>query len=168
MFLLARKIFRNRSGQKGVNMKRNFLLLLFTLSILFVTTVTANGQSDKNISVDLVLNSAEEKVKAEEVSATLIIRNTGSTLVKAVHPSNRMAVAFIVLNSLGNVIAPMGIAKINPMFREITIEPNSEVKHFFSKLEFITGSALFGYELKTGETYRIIAIYRPDGKRVLV
>jgi hypothetical protein len=51
------------------------------------------------------------------------------------------------------------------MFREITIEPNSEVKQSFPKLEFLTGSALFDYELKTGETYRIVAIYRPDGEK---
>ena len=146
-------------------MKRNFLLLLFTLSALFVIPVTANGQSDKNISVDLVLNSAEEKVNTGGVSATLIIRNTGLSEVKAVHPSNRMAVTFIVMNSLGNVVAPIGLAKVDPFFKEITIKPNLEVRQSFPKLEFITGSALFGYELKKGEIYRIVAIYRPDGEK---
>jgi hypothetical protein len=149
-------------------MKTNFLRLLFALTVLLVVfSIIANAQSEKNISVDLVLNSTEEKDKSATVSATLIIRNTGSTEVKVIHPSYRMAVTFFVMNSLGNIVAPEGLAKINPTLREITIKPNSEVKQSFPNLEFITGSALFGYELNRGETYRVVAVYRPDGKKSL-
>ena len=76
-----------------------------------------------------------------------------------------MAVAFFVMNSLGNVVSPVALAKIDPPFREITIKSNSEVRQSFPNLEFITVSALFAYELKSGESYRVIAIYRPDGEK---
>lgn len=147
-------------------MKRFFLPLLFIPAALLIAfTVVANRRSVENISVDLVLNSTEEKVKTGTVSATLVIRNTGSTEVKVAHPGNRIAVAFIVMNSLGNVVSPVGIAKVDPPFGEITIKPNSEFKQSFPNLEFLTGSALFGYELKSGETYRVVAIYRPNGEK---
>ena len=147
-------------------MKRNFLLCFFiTAAFWAALAVAANQRPGKNVSVDLVLNSGEEKGKTGTVSATLVIRNTGSTEVKVAHPGNRMAVAFIVMNSLGNVVSPVGIAKVDPPFGEITIKPNSEFKQSFPNLEFITGSALFGYELKSGETYRVVAIYRPNGEK---
>ncbi len=147
-------------------MKRNFLPHFFISAVLlFSNTVVANQHSVENISVELVLNSTKKKDKNETISATLIIRNTGSTEVKIIHPGNRMAVAFIVMNSLGNVVPPAGLAKVDPPFSEITIKPNSEFKQSFPNLEFITGSALFGYELKSRETYRVIAIYRPNGEK---
>ena len=145
-------------------MKRNFLLCFFIMAALGVAiNVVANQTFVENISVDLVLNSIEEKDKTGTVSATLIIKNTGSTEVKVAHPGNRMAVAFIVMNSLGNVVSPVGIAKVDSAFGEITIKPKSEFKQSFPNLEFITGSALFGYRLKSGETYRVVAVYRPNG-----
>jgi hypothetical protein len=147
-------------------MKLNFLPGFFILAILFLAdTIFANQHSVENILVDVVLTSTEEKDKNGTVSALLIIKNTGSTEVKVRHPSNRMAVAFIVMNSLGNVVSPIGIAKVDPPFREITIKPNSEFKQTFPNLEFVTGSALFGYELKSKEIYRVVAIYRPNGEK---
>jgi hypothetical protein len=147
-------------------MKRNFLPVFFiSAALLFSTTVIAIQRSGENISVDLVLNSAEEKDKTGIVSAVLIIRNSGSTEVKVRHPGNRMAVAFVVMNSLGNVVSPVGLAKVDPPFGEIAIKPNSEFKQSFPNLRFITGSALFGYELKSGETYRVVAIYRLNGEK---
>lgn len=147
-------------------MKRIFLTLLFIpAALLFAHTVLANRHSVENIMVELVLDSAKEKEKTGTVSATLVIRNTGSTEVKVAHPGNRMAVAFIVMNSLGNIVSPVGIAKVDPAFGEISIKPNSEFKQSFPNLEFITGSALFGYELRAGETYRVVAIYRPNGDK---
>lgn len=147
-------------------MKRNFLLCFFITAAFGVAiNVVANQTFVENILVDLVLNSIEETDKTGTVSATLIIKNTGSTEVKVAHPGNRMAVAFIVMNSLGNVVPPEGIAKVDPAFGEITIKSNSEFKQSFPNLEFITGSALFGYRLESGETYRVVAIYRPNGEK---
>lgn len=147
-------------------MKRNVFLLFFTLAFLLSAVVSgAFGQSAQNISVELSLNSVKDENKTGNIGGTLVIRNTGSSELKVMHPGNRMAVGFIVMNSLGNVVLPVGRAKTHPPFREITIKPHTEFKHSFSNLEFITGSALFGYELKPGETYRIIAIYRPDGEK---
>ena len=147
-------------------MKRNFLLCFFIMLAFGTDIIVSAYQSPiENISVDLVLHSSEEQVKTGVVFTTLIIRNTGSTEVKVAHPGNRMAVAFIVMNSLGNVVSPEGIAKIDPALKEITIKPNSEFKQSVPNLEFITGSALFGYRLKSGETYRVVAVYRPNGEK---
>ena len=87
-------------------MKRNFLLFfIISAALLFSSTVVANQRSGENISVDLVLNSMEEKDKTEIVSDVLIIRNSGSTEVKVRHPGNR-CVAFVIMDSLGNVVSP--------------------------------------------------------------
>jgi hypothetical protein len=147
-------------------MKRNVFPLFLTLALLLSAGVSdAQAQADQNISVELILDSAKDGNKPGNISGTLVIKNTGQTELKVKHPHNRMAVVFIVMNSLGNVISPVGLAKIDPPMREITIKPHTEFKETFPNLEFITGSALFGYELKTGETYRVIAIYRPDGEK---
>lgn len=146
-------------------MKHNILLLLiFSAALLCATPCLAQEHSAKDLSVSLVLNSSIKQDKTAGISATLIIRNTGPNEVKVAHPGNRMAVAFIVMNSLGNLVAPVGLGKIDPPFRELTIKPDAEVKQSFPDLEFITGSALFGYKLLAGETYRVIAVYRPEGE----
>jgi hypothetical protein len=45
----------------------------------------------------------------------------------------------------------------------LTLEPKGEYTHPLDSLNVLTGTALFGYDLKKGEKYRVIAVYRPGG-----
>lgn len=82
----------------------------------------------------------------------------------------------MVMNDLGNLIQPVGIAKVDPKRQSITLESGQVFKYSISKqlldlakgkelsLPFLTGTALFGYALEKDKTYRIIVVYRPYGK----
>ena len=51
-----------------------------------------------------------------KVSGDLLIRNPGSTALTIQSPRNRQALAFLVLDTLGNPVAPKGVAKVDPAF----------------------------------------------------
>ena len=54
---------------------------------------------------------------------------------------------------------------MNQARRDITLAPGETFRETRPRLEFLTGSALFGYDLKQGQTYRVIAVYRPAGEK---
>ena len=97
------------------------------------------------------------------VSPTIRITNMSYKPVTVAAPDARWSIAFIVLDSLGNVVPPTGRAKVDPKTRSVNIGPHESIERHWEKLEFISGSALFGYDLIPGKTYRILAIYRPNG-----
>jgi len=71
--------------------------------------------------------------------------------------------AFLVFDPLGNPVAPRGLAKVDPAFGTHSLPARSIYTHHFEALDFLTGSALFGYELTPGKSYKILAVYRPAG-----
>lgn len=97
------------------------------------------------------------------VSGNLLIRNPSSTALTIQSPQNRLALAFLVFDALGNPVTPKGLAKVDPAFRTHILCPRSTYTHHFESLEFVTGSALFGYELNRDKGYRVLAVYRPSG-----
>lgn len=121
---------------------------------------------DPKVSVDFKLVMAMESC---EVVVT--ITNRWHEALTLEHPGNRYALAFLVMNELGNAVAPTGFAKVSMVRHEdVLLKPGetfertarwSGDKYLF---QFVTGSALFGYELEFGKTYRVVAVYRPDGK----
>ncbi|MEK6693171.1 MAG: hypothetical protein AABY44_07070 [Nitrospirota bacterium] len=149
-------------------MKKNIVLTI--LMLVVPTILNAIGQSgntevvvDAKIELTLELKQGIVTGELSEVDGIVTVKNIGKQRVKAQSPTNRMAVAFIVLNSRGNVIEPEGKAKVDPTFQEKTLEPGSHFSEVFQGLKFITGTAQFGYVLKRGERYRVVAIYRPWG-----
>jgi hypothetical protein len=75
-----------------------------------------------------------------------------------------MALCFFFTDELGNQVQPVGRAKVNPGLMSITIAAGETYTHKMQDFEFLTGSALFGFDLKHAATYRVIAVYRPDTK----
>jgi len=98
------------------------------------------------------------------------ITNRSHKDISIEHPGNRSALAFLVMNEHGNVIEPIGFAKVNRVkYEDISLKPGEIFRHTVRGaggrrlFQFLTGTALFGYELEFGKTYRIVAVYRPEG-----
>jgi hypothetical protein len=119
---------------------------------------------DATLEVQLKL-SAVETNGLLKVSGDLLVRNPGDRNLTIEDGHNRQVIAFLVFDPLGNPVAPKGLAKIDPAFRSHRLPARSTYTHHFESLDFITGSALFGYELSAGKSYRILVVYRPAGPR---
>ena len=150
-------------------MKGNCLLIAILFMLVFPLLSFANNVSD--ISVDFDISQ-----DLETCEVTVKIKNNSNIELFLKHPNQRYALSFIVMNDYGNLIKPVGIAKVDPKYQSITLKPRqvfecSISKQFFNlakekelNLPFLTGTALFGYPLGKGKTYRIIVVYRPYGK----
>ncbi|MCB4757275.1 MAG: hypothetical protein LHV69_09675 [Elusimicrobia bacterium] len=149
-------------------MERIIALGLFMLVCPAISN--AIGQSgntivppDADIEVGLELKQGLTTNDLSEADGIITVKNIGKKTVKVQSLNNRMVVAFVVLNEHGNVIQPVGIAKVDPRFQEKSLESNSQFSEVFKGLKFITGTGQFGYNFKKGESYRVVAIYRPWG-----
>jgi len=96
-------------------------------------------------------------------SANLIITNESSKFFKAASPFARNAVAFLVSDEYGNIVKPEGVAKADPPSMTINLPVKKSSSFIFNNLNFVTGTAMFGYRFKLGKKYRVVAIYRPAG-----
>ncbi len=145
--------------------KIHFLIVIF---VLFISTRLLFANNDSDIIVDFDISQSSEII--------IKIKNISNKKLNLEHPDKQMALAFIVMNDAGNLIQPDGIAKVSPREQPITLKPGQIFEYLLSKqlfdlakekelsLPFLTGTALFGYTLEKGKTYRIIVVYRPYGK----
>jgi len=115
------------------------------------------------IEVELRLSAAVGTNGQVKVSGDLFIKNRSAVPLTIQSPHNRLVLAFLVFDPLGNPVAPKGLAKVDPAFLTHSLSGRSTYTHHFESLDFITGSALFGYELSPGKSYKILAVYRPAG-----
>ncbi len=139
-------------------------LLLFP-SVIFGIGGSAETSfpSDGKLGIELILKHTPSNKDNYNISGVLIIHNLTDKVVSVQSPDNRQVIAFLVTDSLGNVVSPQGNAKVDPWFQMVTIKPRDSYSHKLNHLWFLTGSARFGYEFKSGETYRIVAVFRPKG-----
>jgi hypothetical protein len=144
--------------------------ILVVLAALFPTASHSIYAADDTewpkgatIEVQLKLSAAADTNGHLKVSGDLLIRNPGDTALTIQRPHNRRVLAFLVFDPLGNPVAPKGLAKVDPAFNTHSLAARSTYTHHFEKLDFLTGSALFGYELSSGKSYKILAVYRPAG-----
>jgi hypothetical protein len=121
------------------------------------------GEVEKNPAVDSLrmtldlqqFNDNPRKVRVQ-------IWNHAKKDMRVQHPADRQAVVFFVTDNLGNVVMPVGRAKVDPPPRELVIKSGEHYTHEMGDLEFLTGSALFGFDLRPQSEYRVIAVYRPE------
>ncbi len=118
---------------------------------------------DATVEVQLRLSAAVDTNGNLKVSGVLLIRNQTDTPLTIQSPSNRLVLAFLVFDPVGNPVAPIGFGKADPGFETQSLLPRSTHTYHFETLDFITGSALFKYDLSPGKTYRVLAVYRPAG-----
>lgn len=115
------------------------------------------------LELKLNLTATADKDSSVSVRGDLVITNPTKSALTIQKLSNRLVLAFVVLDSLGNVVPPQGLAKVDPFFETMSLDAGATMTHHLENLEFLTGTALFGYVLKPDQKYRIIAIYRPAG-----
>ena len=141
--------------------------VLAALFPIVAHSIGATGDTDwpkgATVEVQLKLSAAVDTNGHLKVSGDLVIRNPGDTALTIQSPHNRLVLAFLAFDPLGNPVAPKGHGKIDPLLRTLSLSAHSTFTHQFESLDFITGSALLGYELSPGKSYKILAVYRPAG-----
>lgn len=139
-------------------------ILVIAATLVAAPFAAVAGELESRVSIDFAVDTGQWFDGRRSVGGTLVIRNNGDQPLTAVHPENRMALAFLLLDSLGRAVPDAGRWKVKAFAREITIPARSEYKHTFERLAFITGSSLSEYTLNSGEMYRLIVVYRPNGE----
>lgn len=112
--------------------------------------------------------SIRKEQQSGKIENWLSLTNQSDKALEIFHPSNRRAFTFHIVDDLGNIVTPQGIAKVDPMGGVLDISEggafnydlNANNMNFFP---FLTDSALFGYPLETGKTYTVSVTYRPYG-----
>ena len=145
--------------------------LAFSVSLLVAPFVIMSGQygkmptsPDVRLEVKLELKQAASDGNLSQVDGVVTVRNLGNEALTVQSLSNRLAVTFAVLDSRGNVVSPIGRAKVDPKFEKKSLSPGSKLIEVFEGLKFISGTGQFGYDLRKGERYTVVAIYRPGGQ----
>ena len=116
-----------------------------------------------SVETQLSLTASIDGEGQPKVEGTLTVINSGKAPVTVQRPTNRLAMAFLVFDSLGNPVTPSFRGKSDPAFDTKLLDPKATYTHAIDGLDFVTGSALVGYDLKRGQQYRVIAVYRPAG-----
>ena len=143
----------------------NTLWAALITAALLAASATGDKSGFDGLSVDF------ELVEDDEGRAVVVsITNTTDEDVSVEHPGNRYALAFLVMNDKGNVVEPRGLAKVDAAERELILKAGETFRHRVRQsvddeytFQFLSGTALFGYKLDAGKTYRVVAIYRPLG-----
>jgi hypothetical protein len=142
------------------------MLPLFALFLLSVgTSARADGPT---VSVDWRIGEGTNRH-----AAVIAIKNLSGQELTIQHPGNRRAILFTVTDDQGNVITPMGVAKVDPRHRNIVLKAGETFEHTDSQwcklaqdngltLPFLTGTGLFACKLIEGHSYRVTVIYRPS------
>jgi hypothetical protein len=148
-------------------------LLVFSIfaAILFfpLTAHTIGAAGDTawpagaSLETRLSLTASVNDEGLPTIEGNLTIINSGNAPVTVQKPTNRLALAFLILDSLGNPVTPTFRGKSDPAFETKLLDSRTTITHAFVGLDFVTGSALVGYDLKRGQQYRVIAVYRQAG-----
>lgn len=121
----------------------------------------------KNKNIQLSLYPSITKKENRIITGLSIINNSDFDL-EVLHPSQRGAYTFYLRNSRGNIIAPKGLAKVDPgPPRTLLIKKGQSFNY---KVEssayypFLTGTAQWGYSKGTEHLpHRMFVTYRPFG-----
>ena len=146
------------------------IFLILVLGALLSVALCANGEAadiklpeDAILEVIFSLSVTTDTNAQTKVSGEVLIKNAGVGSLTIQDPFNRLALAFLVFDPLGNPVAPVVSGKADPGFATHCLPSGTTYRHHFDTLFFVTGSALLSYDLKPGKTYRVLAVYRPSG-----
>jgi hypothetical protein len=144
--------------------------LLFALASLFPCVAYAIGEAGDTpwpkgarVEVQLTLTATVDAKGERKIAGELVIKNDSDASLTIQDPENRLTLAFLVFDPLGNPVTPVGRGKSDPAFVTHTLAPKESFVHRLEGLDFVTGSAWLSYDLLPGKTYRVVAVYRPSG-----
>ena len=143
------------------------LIALLSWIPTFAHAIGAAGDTEwpegAKLEVQLKLTATPGKDGHAKVTGELLITNPTGDALTIQKPTNRLVLAFLVFDELGNPFAPTPVGKTDPSFDTLSLAPHATFTHHFEGLNFITGSVEQTYELNAGKSYRIIAVYRAAG-----
>src|SRR6185436_10582075 len=94
-------------------------LLFFVLAALLPAVAYPIGEASNiewpkgaNVEVQLSLSATVGTNGQVKVSGHLLIKNPGTAPLTIQNPHNRLVLAFLVSDPLGNPVAPKGLAKV--------------------------------------------------------
>jgi len=134
------------------------------LTLLLDASKLAEWPEGAGLKPELKLTAKLDAAGVPVVEGELKIANPREEILTLQAVSNRSALAFLVFDSLGNPVAPVMRGKADPAFGTINLVLEAAHVAPLRNLDFVTGSAWAGYDLKRGGSYRVIAVYRPAGK----
>ena len=144
--------------------------LSFVLAAWLPAVASALGESGDSewpkgatLEVQLSLSATVGTNSAVKISGDLLVKNPSGAPLTIQNPRNRLVLAFLVFDPLGNPVAPAFRGKADPGFDRHTLSPHASYAHHFEWLDFVTGSAWLSYDLSPGKTYKVVAVYRPAG-----
>jgi len=115
------------------------------------------------VNLGLTLGATLDGEGRPVVRGELAVSNPSDTALTIQDATNRLVLAFLVFDALGNPVAPQGTAKVDSAFATRTLGARGTYTHPLGTLDFVTGSIQQSYTFKRGQTYRVIAVYRPAG-----
>ena len=89
--------------------------------------------------------------------------NPGNSTLVVGDAGDRLALAFVVFDSLGNPVTAQLLGKSDPANKTRRLEPHETYSYRFEGLDFVTGGAWLKYDLRRGQLYHVLAVYRPAG-----
>jgi len=147
----------------------NLLMMAILVSLFSAVAYSIGGAGDtewpKGVTIELQLKlvATSDTNGQAKISGELLVRNPGDTTLTIQDPHNRLVLTFVVFDRLGNTVRPAGRGKVDPRFRVHDLPAHATFTQRLERLEFLTGSGEFGYDLTSGKTYRVVAVYRPAG-----
>jgi hypothetical protein len=145
------------------------LLVLVSLLPAIAYSIGKGGDTEwpkgATVEVQLSLSATVGTNGYSKVAGVLLIKNQTDAPLTVQSPHNRLVLAFLVFDPLGNPVVPIGRGKADPSFQTHTLPPRATYTYHVEGLDFVTGSAWFDYDLRPGKTYRVVAVYRPAGFR---
>ncbi len=115
------------------------------------------------VEVRLKLTAVVEKEGQLKITGELGVINPGNNALVIGVPTNRLALAFVVFDSLGNPVTAQLLGKSDPADTTRRLEPHETYSYRFEGLDFVTGGAWLKYDLVRAKLYHVLAVYRPAG-----
>jgi len=146
-----------------------FCFLAFAASLISTPALAIGAAGDTIwpegaiLQVELNLSARLTKDDEPRIKGELTVTNPNKIPVTIQQITNRLVLALLVFDELGNPVSPEGTAKVDPGFDTLDLAPGASHTFEFKGLSFLTGSILQSYELEAGKKYRVIAVYRAAG-----
>jgi hypothetical protein len=103
---------------------------------------------------------------ANDRTVTIALTNEGTLPISLDDPANHGALMFYICDEQGNTVLPVmrGKGEARPD-RVLTLKPGHRATFPVGLPRYTSSTGIFGFELFPVQSYRITAVYRPDGTR---
>ena len=107
-------------------MKKSIFLIMILVILVFPFLSYANNANSIRVDFDI-----SQRLETYEV--VVKIKNNSDKELFLAHPNQRYALAFMVMDNHGNLIQPVGIAKVDPKDQSIKVKPGQVFEYSISK-----------------------------------